>query len=138
MLFNSLLFIFIFLPVAIIGYFFLTKRKLIVMSKIWLCAVSLVFYTNWNPKYLYILLTSIVFNYLIAKALSADVKCKKRKVVLACGVCANILALCYYKYMDFFIANINHLFKTDIELLHIVLPLAISFFTFQQIAYLVV
>lgn len=138
MLFNSLLFIFVFLPISIVGYFFLTKRKLIIASKVWMCLASLIFYANWNPKYLYILLGSITFNYLTARVINSDAREQRvKKMILFIGVTVNLSALCYYKYMDFFINNINHLFKTDIALLNLALPLAISFFTFQQIAFLV-
>jgi D-alanyl-lipoteichoic acid acyltransferase DltB (MBOAT superfamily) len=138
MLFNSPFFIFIFLPISLIGYFFLTKKKLIITSKIWICSASLTFYAYWNIDYLYILLISIIFNYLTVQIINSDSHRQFiRKVVLSIGIAANLLALSYYKYMDFFIKNINHVFKTNIALLELALPLAISFFTFQQIAFLV-
>ncbi|MDR2766094.1 MAG: MBOAT family protein [Holosporaceae bacterium] len=100
--------------------------------------MSLIFYAHWNPTYLYILMTSVVLNYLIARMFNSDTKSESiRKFFLTIGITANIVALGYYKYMDFFIDNLNGLFGTNMPLQHVVLPLAISFFTFQQIAYLV-
>lgn len=81
---------------------------------------------------------SVIFNYTVSKMIKMpSSSSKNKKLMLIIGVSTNVLALCYYKYMDFLIKNVNCLFKTDIQLLHIALPLAISFFTFQQIAYLV-
>nr|WP_272914306.1 MBOAT family O-acyltransferase [Ureibacillus xyleni] len=94
---------------------------------------SLFFYSWWNVAYLPLLLGSIVFNYFYGKFLSS----KSSKLLLSFGIIVNVLVLGYFKYMDFFITNVNFLFSTTFELFHLLLPLGISFFTFQQIAYLV-
>lgn len=139
MLFNSLEYIFLFLPAAIIIYFALLKRHLIVMSKVWLVITSIIFYCWWNPKYTPILIISILFNFAIGSGFKSRYLTQKnrRTCLLILGITVNILALCYYKYMNFFIDNINTLFHSQIYIIKIVLPLGISFFTFTQIAYLV-
>ncbi len=141
MLFNSYEFIFLFLPISLIVYFLLNKKRLTVGANTWLLFVSLFFYSWWNVKYLPLILGSILFNYAIGTLLVESEEQKKRvvskKAILAFGLTANILFLGYFKYMDFFINNVNGLFSTNLPLLHIVLPLGISFFTITQIAFLV-
>lgn len=133
MLFNSFEFIFLFLPIVVIVYFLLNQKRLILIANIWLVISSLFFYGWWNFSYLLLLLLSIVINYGIGILLFY----KKRKIYLLLGITFNVALLGYYKYMDFFIENINNIFSINIPLLKIILPLAISFFTFQQIAYIV-
>lgn len=139
MLFNSYVFIFIFLPIVFGAYFLLNKAKLVTASNVWLVLSSVFFYGYWNPSYVFLILISILFNYALGSALIkfSDKDIKKAKIILIFGVIINLSSLGYYKYTDFFITNINSAFKTELPLLHLVLPLAISFFTFQQIAYLV-
>ena len=140
MLFNSLGFILIFLPITFFVYFALNKAKLLQLGKGWLVLASLFFYSFWNIAYLPLILISMIFNYSIGTTLNNpdNIKLKiNRKLVLTFGVVCNLLLLGYYKYFDFFIENINVLLKNDFPLLHIILPLGISFFTFTQIAYLV-
>ncbi len=139
MLFNSYEFIFAFLPITFIIYFFLLNRRLVVGAKAFLVFASLFFYSWWNITYLPIILTSMLFNYSIGNSLNnnfSKVKINK-KTILAFGILTNISLLGYFKYADFFISNINLVSNSNIELLHLALPLAISFFTFQQVAYLV-
>ena len=135
MLFNSYIFIFAFLPVVWGLYFFLQQRTSQVLSQGFLVLSSLFFYAWWNVKYLPIILASMLFNYYIGHHLRAGER--QKKYWLLFGVIANLALLGYFKYMDFFISNINIMIGTNISLLHLALPLAISFFTFQQIAYLV-
>ena len=139
MLFNSFEFIFMFLPITFFGYFYLQRLGLSEISKGFLVAASLFFYSWWNVYYLPIILTSMLFNYSIGTTLSRSEKLKSglRKNLLAIGILSNISLLGYFKYADFLIDNTNSVLGTNIELLHLALPLAISFFTFQQIAYLV-
>ncbi len=135
MLFNSYEFICIFLPLTFFIYFYLNKRKLIEVSKVWLVLSSLFFYSWWNIVYLPLIISSIFINYFVGKILFS---CKKyKKIILSIGIIINIVLLGYFKYSDFLIENINLMSGTHIALLHLALPLAISFFTFQQIAYLV-
>ena len=140
MLFNSFEFILLFLPITFFVYFFLNKIKLIQLSKAWLVLTSLFFYSYWNIKYLPLILCSMLFNYSIGTTLNTPENFKlkiNRKAVLLFGVACNLLLLGYYKYFDFLISNTNLVLKSNFNLLHIILPLGISFFTFTQIAYLV-
>jgi len=108
-------------------------------SKAFLVFASLFFYSWWNTAYLPIILVSMLFNYVIGVSLSKDdehVKASK-KVLLTVGIVGNVSLLGYFKYADFLIENISFVVNEDFQLLYLALPLAISFFTFQQIAYLV-
>jgi D-alanyl-lipoteichoic acid acyltransferase DltB (MBOAT superfamily) len=140
MLFNSYAFIFLFLPITFFIYFYLNKIHLTEAGKGFLVFASLFFYSWWDIAYLPLILISILFNYVIGNQLSRYKKrkrCCSKKVLLTFGVIANLGLLGYFKYSDFFIENYNTVLDTDISLLHLALPLAISFYTFQQIAYLV-
>jgi D-alanyl-lipoteichoic acid acyltransferase DltB (MBOAT superfamily) len=138
MLFNSYAFIYLFLPITFAGYFVLNRKKLILAAKTWLVLASLFFYGYWNPIYILLILGSIVFNYAVGSTLI-----RKRgspvssRLMLFVGIAGNLSLLVYFKYMDFFIANINAVSSLNLKLLHITLPLGISFLTFTQIAYLV-
>lgn len=138
MIFNSFEFIFLFLPITIIGYFTLNKFNNYNLSKIWLIVCSLYFYSYFNPWYLPIILISILVNFFIASQLHKE-KYKKnlKKTLFFCGILFNLFLLGYFKYYDFFINNINIIFKSNLKILHIVLPLGISFFTFQQLSFLI-
>ena len=141
MLFNSYEFIFCFLPVSFFVYFYLNSRKLIVGAKLWLVFSSLFFYSWWNVIYLPLILISIILNYVVSSLLIEDGALKARffdkKSLLKVGLLFNIGLLVYFKYMDFFISNTNDVFGSNIGLLNLALPLAISFFTLQQIAFLI-
>lgn len=139
MLFNSYEFIFLFLPFTFFIYFYLLNRRLTVGAKGFLVFASLFFYSWWNIAYLPIILSSMLFNYVIGSSLNENLKKVKvtRKTLLSFGILANLTLLGYFKYSDFFIENFNLAFDGSMPLLHLTLPLAISFFTFQQIAYLV-
>ncbi len=139
MLFNSYGFIFIFLPFSFFVYFFLLQKRWLLGAKSFLVFASLFFYSWWNISYLPIILSSLLFNFVIGNALNKNFSkiLIHKKTLLTFGVVANIALLGYFKYTDFLIENFNLLLNTSVPLLHLVLPLAISFFTFQQIAYLV-
>ncbi|WP_457746217.1 MBOAT family O-acyltransferase [Sulfurimonas sp.] len=139
MLFNSYEFIFIFLPISFFIYFFLLEKRLITGAKAFLVFTSLFFYSWWNISYLPLILISMLFNYTIGNSLNENfVKVKiHKKSLLIFGILANLALLGYFKYTDFFLENFNLLFGDSVSLLNLALPLAISFFTFQQIAYLV-
>jgi D-alanyl-lipoteichoic acid acyltransferase DltB (MBOAT superfamily) len=143
MLFNSYEFIFFFLPVTFFVYFWLNKKRLTQASKAWMVFASLFFYSWWNIIYLPLILGSILVNFTIGSTITrinAALPSKKgisSKSILAFGIIVNILLLGYFKYMDFFITNVNLVLGSHWELTHIILPLGISFFTFTQIAYLV-
>ena len=139
MLFNSYIFIFIFLPISFFTYFFLLKKRYIIAAKSFLVFASLFFYSWWNISYLPLILSSLLFNYTIGNTLHINSKKSSinKKFLLMFGIVSNVLLLGYFKYTDFMIENINNIFESSIPLVNLALPLAISFFTFQQIAYLV-
>lgn len=137
MLFNSYIFILLFLPICILGYFGLNHLKKYNLAQVFLLGMSLWFYGYYNPSYLLILIFSVLINYGVYLLLGKTEKASMRKVLMIGGVCINVGILLYFKYMDFFIGNINGIFKTDIDFLKIAMPLGISFFTFQQISFIV-
>lgn len=137
MLFNSLIFILVFLPITVAGYYLLTSRQLYQFSLAWLVAASLCFYGFWEPAYLALILGSITFNYLMGTQIRRVHSTELAPWLVGIGIAGNLLLIAYYKYANFFIANINAVTGSQLHMVEILLPLAISFFTFQQIAYLV-
>lgn len=138
MLFNSYEFLFLFLPIALGGYFFLGSReKTSEWANIWLVCLSFFFYSYWDIRYLPLLLLSIGVNYLISGRMIRSRQEKKNpRTTFLVGMFFNAGLLGVFKYTDFFIENLNFLGE-DLPLLHIVLPLGISFFTITQMVYLV-
>lgn len=159
MLFNSYIFIFIFLPLALLGWYGLNHLKKYRMASLFLAGMSLWFYAYFNINYLAIILGSIGANYLLSYML-ARVQAKRlhsnthdtdinsaandgtpvnntNRLGLLAGILLNLGILFYFKYYDFFIENINLAFHTDFTLKHILLPLGISFFTFQQLSFII-
>ncbi len=145
MLFNSPVYLFLFLPCTVFVYFLLNRFRFVQAATAWLVLASLFFYRYWNASYLLILITSILVNFSFGTMLrqtgKKDHPTQRYRIihqtVLFSGVAFNLALLGYYKYADFFLENANRLLHTSVSLPHLALPLAISFFTFQQIAYLV-
>lgn len=137
MLFNSFLFIFIFLPLTLIGWYGLNHYKKYELAKVFLAGMSLWFYGYFNFYYLAIILVSIAVNYLLSFALTFTKTRRAGHIGLLAGIAFNLGLLFYFKYYDFFIENINLAFHTDFNLKHILLPLGISFFTFQQLSFII-
>lgn len=137
MLFNSLEFIICFFPIVTAGYYGLKRTNHSAVPVLWLVASSIAFYSWWRPDYLSLLLYSIFFNYALGSYLGGSELLRLRKWLLAFGIGVNLALLGYYKYVDLVISSVNALAGLSWTSLNIVLPLAISFFTFQQIAYLV-
>lgn len=148
MLFSTWQFILVFLPITWGLYFWLNHKRLILAGKVVLVFASLFFYAYWNIHYLPLILISILFNYGVGTALARRYpeksnqqiesnKKDRRKILLGLGISVNLLLLGYYKYSHFFISNLNTHFATTYTIPTIILPLAISFFTFTQIVYLV-
>ncbi|HET7886832.1 MAG TPA: MBOAT family protein [Bradyrhizobium sp.] len=136
MLFNSYPFIFVFLPVALAGYF-AANRLGATAPVIWLALASVVFYSFSNWPFVALLLSSIAFNYCIGWLLiSRNLRERPRFAVLTIGVAGDLLALGVFKYAGFVVANVNAVFGASI-VVNIVLPVGISFYTFTQIAFLV-
>lgn len=140
MLFNSQIFVFLFLPIVWCAYFGLHRVRFHKTAKLFLLLASFAFYGYCNVAYIPLLAGSILGNYGIFM-LVGQLKKKSwpgvQKAVTALGVAANLMVLFYYKYFNFFVENINRFLKTDFLLENIVLPLGISFFTFQQVSFLI-
>ncbi len=137
MLFNSYIFVFLFFPLALAGYYTLNHLQLYRASSIFLTGMSLWFYGYFNPSYLLIICGSIAVNYLISQMMIRSGQEYLRRFSLILGICGNVAVIFYFKYFNFFLENVNSVFGKSFELRNIVLPLGISFFTFQQISYLV-
>ncbi|MBE5828306.1 MAG: MBOAT family protein [Butyrivibrio sp.] len=138
MQFNSFIFILCFLPLSLIGYFELNNLGKKKLAQAFLLIMSLWFYGYFNVSYLLIICGSITANYLLSKAMVSDGRSDStKKAILNIGIVFNVALIFYFKYYDFFISNVNAAFKTDFVLRHITLPLGISFFTFQQISFIV-
>ncbi len=136
MLFTSFEFVFLFVPATLLGFMALRGASY-AASVLWLVLASLFFYAFWNAAYLWLLVPSIVINYGLGRALDAHPAGLSKKLLLALGVGANLAVLLYFKYAGFLVANIDLLFGSGLALGSIVLPLGVSFITFQKIAYLV-
>ena len=144
MLFNSYIFIFLFLPLVLIGWYGLNHFQKYKAANLFLAGMSLWFYAYFNVRYLAIILASIGLNYLLSFLLTlipAENLSRRtalwRRVGLIAGAVLNLGILFYFKYYDFFIENINLAFHTDFTLRYILLPLGISFFTFQQLSFII-
>jgi D-alanyl-lipoteichoic acid acyltransferase DltB (MBOAT superfamily) len=139
MLFNSYHFIFLFLPITLAGFFWIGRLGH-EAAILWLVAASLFFYGWWNPIYLWLIVISMLVNFSIGSLLGHAHTIQRRRVArwwLTIGVVFNLALLGWFKYANFAVDTINAAAGTDFHLHTIILPLAISFFTFQQIAYLV-
>lgn len=136
MLFNSFEFIFVFLPIVLLAYFSLNRLNLHQWAKGVLVLASLYFYAFFNTSYLPIIVSSILVNYGVGVGMRKWNGVTK-KVLFGIGLLFNLGMLGYFKYTDFMIENVNALFNTNYTLKNILLPLGISFFTFQQLAFVV-
>lgn len=130
MLFSSLTFLFIFLP-TVIGIYCILPMK---AKNIWLLISSLFFYFYGEPKYLILMITVITFSYIFG-LLTDRFEGKARLAMTVVSVAVILSALLFFKYTDFFITTVNSVFKSDIGLLKLALPIGISFYTFQAISY---
>ena len=138
MLFNSYKFIFAFLPLSVAVYFVVNKYKYFRTAKIFLIIISFLFCAYSDISSMFVIIASIVFNYILGRVLISENKFPvSRKLPLIFALIVNISVLCYFKYTNFFISNFNSLFDKNVSFLKIALPLGISFYTFQQISYIV-
>lgn len=133
MVFSSLTFLTVFLPVTL-GVYFLLPRLL---RNAWLFFMSLVFYAWGEPVYLFLMLGSTVFNYVIGLLLGKSVTARKRTLLLVVGVVGNLGLLGWFKYASFLMQNLNHLFGFSVSVPTVVLPIGISFYTFQIMSYII-
>ncbi|MGD1920718.1 MAG: MBOAT family O-acyltransferase [Pleurocapsa sp.] len=141
MLFNSFEFIFLFLPITLIVFFFIGRKTEQVKQQLplmWLVLASLFFYGWWKPLNLPLIILSILVNYSLGHLLGNVIdKVIIKKAIVFSGILFNLALICYFKYANVLVRNINQVIDTNFNLPSVVIPLAISFFTFQQIAYLV-
>lgn len=137
MLFNSYIFVFIFFPICLFGYYGFLKSGKPEAARVFLTGMSLWFYGYFNLSYLLIMVCSIAGNYLFHRLLSRECFQMRRRAVMILAVALNLGVLFYFKYFDFFLDTVNGVFGTDFILRGILLPLGISFFTFQQISFIV-
>ena len=141
MIFSTYKFVLMFLPIVWGGYFLLNRFKFYTISKVWLVLASFYFYAQGSMEFLPTFIASVGFNYLFGVGLvKLEGHARQRllkNIIFALGLIWNIGILGYYKYTDFFIENINSVAGTNIGLMHIILPIGISFYTFQLIAFLV-
>jgi alginate O-acetyltransferase complex protein AlgI len=144
-LFNSYLFLFFFLPITWIGHEILLRMGLRRASMGWLVLASGIFYATWNPQLLLLLVASLLVNFQIGRWLTdlqssgaaGEAPTNSSRPLLTLGVVFNLGLLGYFKYANFFVDNLNAGFGMGLVLNQIVLPIGISFFTFQEIAFLV-
>lgn len=128
MLFSSITFIYYFLPILLLIYFLVPKKY----KNLVLLIFSLIFYFLGEPKYIVILILSCLLNYFFGNKVS---KSKNKKFWLIISIIYNVGQLLIFKYTDFFVENINSIFNSNINYLYIVMPIGISFFTFQAMGY---
>ena len=130
MLFSSITFIYYFLPLFLLFYFLVPKkyRNFIIL------AFSLLFYFLGEPKYIIILLLSCVINYILGRLIEEK---KQKMLYLIISIIYNVGQLLIFKYIDFFIENLNNIFNINLNYLYIVMPIGISFFTFQALSYII-
>jgi alginate O-acetyltransferase complex protein AlgI len=134
MLFNSPFFILFFLPLTLLIYRVLQALQCPRAAVRSLIVCSFFFYAWWNPIYVILIAAGIAFNYWVCQKI---LYAPNKKTYLTLGVCANLGLLAYFKYTDFCIDSLNQFLGLDIPLLNIILPLGISFFIFQKIAFLI-
>ena len=131
MLFSSITFLFYFLPILLIVYFIVPSK----FKNLVLLVFSLIFYAYGEPIYVLILLLSCLVNFVAG--LLIEKFPSKGKLILVLTIVYNVGQLVYFKYTDFFIANLNNIFNLSVPLLRIVMPIGISFFTFQTLSYVI-
>lgn len=147
MIFSSWQFLLVFLPLTVFGYFLLNRSKRLVLGKAWLVLASLVFYAYWNWTHLPLIVASIGLNFWLGRRLArahtlwlggdARAWVRHRKAWLIGGIAVNLVTLAYYKYTSFILDNVAWLWDAAVKVDPVLLPLAVSFFTFTQIVYLV-
>ncbi len=138
MLFNSYTFLFVFLPLAVAGFAWLAARRRPKLALLWLLAMSVVFYGWWNPVYVLLLAGSVIANHTLGRALYlAHGRGQPNRTLLWAGIALNLCLIAWFKYLGFFAGIADAVAGTGFGPIAVALPLAISFFTFQQIAYLV-
>lgn len=136
MLFSSYSFVLLFLPITL-GIFFLIAKSSHRLAILWLVTASIVFYAFHNPKFVLLLLASVVFNFGVGYSLCHSRTERSKRILLIVAIIANLMLLVYFKYTNFFISTVNTVMGLNLPLIDLILPLGISFFTFTQMAFLI-
>lgn len=136
MLFSSAFFIFVFLPFVILLYFVILRNHLLLQNLL-LLITSIGFYAWGEPKFVIVMLCSIALNYLFARKIDSIRKIRGKKFWLIISIIFNIGILFVFKYLNFTISNITHIFGNILPQTNIQLPIGISFFTFQAMSYVI-
>jgi alginate O-acetyltransferase complex protein AlgI len=137
-LFNSYVFIFCFLPLVLAGYALLRRASNVLWPISWLVLASLVYYAWWRPEFLLLLLFSITVNFAFGTLIiDGGLSRTQSRAILTIGIAFNLCLLGYFKYAGFFVANVDSILGLQWAVPSIVLPIGISFITFQKIAFLV-
>lgn len=132
MVFSSTIFLCVYLPLVLLGYYICPKKG----RNLFLLIVSLVFYAWGEPKYVFLMIFSILINYVFGRLMDKNRGRQKRmKLLLVLSVVIDIGLLSVFKYTDFIITNVNAIFGANFDLLNIALPIGISFYTFQAMSY---
>ena len=132
MVFSSTIFLCVYLPLVLLGYYICPKKG----RNLFLLIASLVFYAWGEPKYVFLMIFSILVNYIFGRLMDKHRENKKRlKLMLVLSVVIDIGLLSVFKYTDFIITNVNAIFGVNFDLLNIALPIGISFYTFQAMSY---
>lgn len=132
MVFSSTIFLCVYLPLVLLGYYICPKKG----RNLFLLIVSLVFYAWGEPKYVFLMIFSILVNYIFGRLMDKNRGRQKRmKLLLVLSVVIDLGLLSVFKYTDFVITNINAIFGANFDLLNIALPIGISFYTFQAMSY---
>lgn len=132
MVFSSTIFLCVYLPLVLLGYYICPKKG----RNLFLLIVSLVFYAWGEPKYVFLMIFSILVNYIFGRLMDKNRGRKKRmKLLLVLSVIIDLGLLSVFKYTDFIITNVNAIFGSSFDLLNIALPIGISFYTFQAMSY---
>lgn len=132
MVFSSTIFLCVYLPLVLLGYYICPKKG----RNLFLLIVSLVFYAWGEPKYVFLMIFSILVNYIFGRLMDKNRGRQKRmKLLLVLSVVIGIGLLSVFKYTDFIITNVNAIFGANFDLLNIALPIGISFYTFQAMSY---
>ncbi|MBP3196441.1 MAG: MBOAT family protein, partial [Butyrivibrio sp.] len=133
--FNSFNFILIFMPVLLVIWHLLNRAEKTTLADIFLTVMSLYYYYTFGTSFLLILLVSIAVNYGLSFLIEKQRNYGKQIAVV--GVLFNLALLFYFKYLGFFLDNINHIFNGSFSLKEVLMPIGISFFTFGQISFIV-
>lgn len=137
MIFSSYQFIFLYLPVTLAGYHLLRRTGRVVWVKLWLVAASLVFYGLGQPDFFFGFAALVLSNYYLGEGIARSGRRAVRVTLLTLTVLWDLGLLFYFKYLNFFLESVNLLLHTGFSLYNILLPLGISFFTFQMLAYVI-